>query len=625
MKYVSNMLIVLMVTGCSPAAVLQTDADGDAGIAGDQRGAGDSNTPACPAGSLPYLGRCYRATNDLEHCLDRDHDGHQSYFCGGDDLNDFNSSVNPAAEEICGDGYDNDQDGLMDYADTDTCQHVVAPRVWHVDAINGSDDDGVGDGSASAPFASIARANMEVDSGDTVLLYEGDYGDVALVTTPNPYASVDVLENLPPFYTDWVTYAAAPGHEHRARVGRLQIGTAISCPDYNDKYPVDSEYAVYGPLNPTRRDFRIRISGLRVEDGIAIFHGRYVHIDNNIVSRIGPLTGVTDCSDIYQGHTGIEFGGRYIIIENNEVTHSAHGIHGGAHDVIIRNNTVHDITHDGLGLVLGRNYLIEGNDIYNTDDGYDDDEVPGCRIHSDGFQPYIISYEANVNMGYDIRNVSFKRNRIHHTESLGIMLQSSPFAERTDWTAEIKLRNFLFENNIFGPAAGFMVNIIADGFDGFMFRNNTTLRIEGDSYLSAQGRTIQSDSFAVRLSGPNSTDSYIYNNVLSFTADTHATTSFAGYNYFDVPWQTWYDVADWWHDHPGDFFREGDSAPYVTSDFSGHLVDGSPLINAGTRVDASNTPLDVPITEDFYGNPRDNRPDIGAVEVQGLDPPHQLD
>jgi hypothetical protein len=257
------------------------------------------------------------------------------------------------------------------------------------------------------------------------------------------------------------------------------------------------------------------------------------------------------------------------------VTHTAHGIHGGAHDAIIRNNTIHHITHDGMGLILGRNYLIEGNQIYNT-------------------------------------------------ESMIIMLQSSPYANYTNWMSDIKLRNFLFENNIFGPSGGFMLNIIADGFDGFIFCNNSLLRIEGDSYVSDQGRTLQCDSFSVRLSGPSSVNSAIYNNIIPEFIGLSETLDFAGYNYCDTQFLSWYDDLDWYHDSIGDLFREGLEAPYVTSDFSGNLVEYSPLINTGTRIGESDIPLDLPITEDVYGTPRDNRPDRGAVEVTGLNPDHQL-
>jgi hypothetical protein len=79
------------------------------------------------------------------------------------------------------------------------------------------------------PFASIAEVNTVVASGDTVLLYEGYYGDVQLAQTSNPYDTVDVLKNRPPLYTDWVTYKAAPGAEHLARLG-LTVASILTIP-----------------------------------------------------------------------------------------------------------------------------------------------------------------------------------------------------------------------------------------------------------------------------------------------------------------------------------------------------------------------------------------------------------
>jgi Cys-rich repeat protein len=57
----------------------------------------------CPAGQVCIAGTCQPA------CTDFDGDG----FCAGEDCDDRDASVNPAASELC-DGRDNDCDGLVD-------------------------------------------------------------------------------------------------------------------------------------------------------------------------------------------------------------------------------------------------------------------------------------------------------------------------------------------------------------------------------------------------------------------------------------------------------------------------------------------------------------------------------
>jgi hypothetical protein len=74
---------------------------------------------------LFYKGQYVAVTNDQDNCLDRDYDNHKSIFCAGDNLDDMNSSVSPSELEICGDGFDNNQDGLTDYKDSANCQHVA--------------------------------------------------------------------------------------------------------------------------------------------------------------------------------------------------------------------------------------------------------------------------------------------------------------------------------------------------------------------------------------------------------------------------------------------------------------------------------------------------------------------
>lgn len=605
--------------------VILTDSSGDKNYS-DCSPAMAISDGLCDDGKLYYDGTCVTVSNDINNCLDRDYDGHKSIFCGGTDLNDLNSSVNPDLDEICGDGFDNNQDGKKDYEDTVNCPHASNPVTYHVDPVNGIDSTD-NDGSETAPFRTIAYVNSLVKSGDTVLLHAGYYGDINLVETSNPYDSVDNLDNPAPFYTDWVTYKAAPGDEKLARLGHLQIGTSISTPDYHSKYPKDSIYARSGPNNPTLREFYISIQDLTIEDGISIYDGKFVELKNNLVKRIGPISSATDCS-VYFDNTGINFYRvRYAIIDGNEVTHTAHGIHGSGHDLIIKNNHIHHITHDGMGITGGTNILIEANLIHNTDDGYNDNAGTSCNIHSDGFQPYVITYYNGADIHYSINNLSFKRNKIYHTESMIIMLQTSPYTQAyqnylnegtalpegwQSFMSEIQLRNFLFENNIFGPSGGFLMNIIADYFDGFIFRHNTLMRVESDSYVSDLGRTLDADNFWVRITGDNSTKVQVYNNIFPVFADVRPGFDFGGYNYHDVNELSWYDDTDYYHD--SDMFKNGSDIEYFTDGFSGELTDASRLIDAGTRYDTSNVPLDMPVTRDFNGDLRGELPDIGAIE-----------
>ncbi|MGA1394024.1 MAG: putative metal-binding motif-containing protein, partial [Phycisphaerales bacterium] len=51
--------------------------------------------------------------------IDADGDGYPPIACGGGDCDDSNPDVNPGAKELCGDGIDNDCDGLVDCDDPD--------------------------------------------------------------------------------------------------------------------------------------------------------------------------------------------------------------------------------------------------------------------------------------------------------------------------------------------------------------------------------------------------------------------------------------------------------------------------------------------------------------------------
>jgi len=77
------------------------------GVCQDPAAACDSDAD-CPEGQACLGGTCVEC--------DRDRDGAEALACGGADCDDQNAGVRPGADELCGDGLDNDCDGTTDPA-----------------------------------------------------------------------------------------------------------------------------------------------------------------------------------------------------------------------------------------------------------------------------------------------------------------------------------------------------------------------------------------------------------------------------------------------------------------------------------------------------------------------------
>ena len=87
-----------------------------------------------------------------EDRYDFDRDGHHHIDAGGDDCNDRDANVHPSADEICGDGVDNNCDGVID-------DEGAGAVTWYV--------DGDGDGYGVDEVVSCAKPDGAVaDGGD---------------------------------------------------------------------------------------------------------------------------------------------------------------------------------------------------------------------------------------------------------------------------------------------------------------------------------------------------------------------------------------------------------------------------------------------------------------------------
>jgi hypothetical protein len=149
---------------------------------------------------------------------------------------------------------------------------------------------------------------------------------------------------------------------------------------------------------------------------------------------------------------------------------------------------------------------------------------------------------------------------------------------------------------------------MADPADTIVFRNNTYIYFPAGRTYTSPARTLTMDNYTLRISD-NYTQVYVYNNILVDVFGSTSDTKFNDYNLYRKNTQNRvlprFTIMD---------STEQFSAPAA---FDGRLLSTSPCVNAGTWTAAIN-PLP---TLDFYGTPRDNRPDLGAYELPGQNPP----
>jgi len=444
---------------------------------------------------------------------------------------------------------------------------------YYVDAVNGNDE--LGNGSKENPFKTFDRALDTVKSGETLFLNSGDYGDIVVGRTPGKDYGFDSSEITIPYsrFTDWVTVKAATGetpHFNSLSIGTLNIPNSGS-PARKISFSQQGNCDLY-----------MSFEGITVDDGIEIYGSRYLKIKGCTINRLGELNGSTTIIDNKDGIDVIN--GRYITIEENEITHVAVAIGAASYDLTIKNNNIHHNSHDGIRIWGGVNWLIEGNKIHDIDDGVDDGSGYDWNRHVDGIQIWP--------MFDDVKNLTVRGNIFYHIESMGIMVQTETNAE--NWT---------FENNIFGPVGGLLFHLGTDVYKSCIFRHNTTVYAPNDEWKSIY-RTLNGQNYKFALwTGEDSVNAIyrFYNNI--FTTDTEVPAEY-GVNSNNI----YYDynannAASPYEAIPGNI------ADYIASGkIPGTLTANSEAINNGTNGFALECPLD------YTGKTRDKQPDIGALE-----------
>lgn len=463
--------------------------------------------------------------------------------------------------------------------------YSIPGDLYYVDIEDGSDDN---PGTQSQPFQTIHYALGQVTSGDGLMLYGGNYGDVAWGRTGDTEWTQEPIAVV---FEDWVTVKAVDGEE--VIFNSLSLGT-WNAPGTSTSMP----FSAVG-----NSDLRMRFDGIQILDGIAIRGSRYIDIRNSTVSLTGDIQERINDSGISV------YNGQHVILYHNEITHCGVGIQGMTTDFIVVGNDIHHNTHDGLSMLGGTNWLVEGNTFRELDDGVDDTVAWGK--HTDAIQLYFVNSE-HPKWARLASNFIFRRNIFFHIESMAAMMGDSGLG---------RIEKFTWENNVFGPMNGRMFIMAANVYDYFIFRNNSVIYAPNDSWTSMWGRSFGASGypladryFNIQIwygsaeDNPHQNNYQFYNNIFTSATPSYQEFGLVSNNiYIDTVNETMENAEIRTTQIPytaitgniNDFLAAGGVLGALTSD--------SEAIDAGT--DNNN-----PVTEDYLGTPRISPIDIGAFE-----------
>ena len=486
-----------------------------------------------------------------------------------------------------------------------TAAPIFAAHTLYLDATNGNDT--TGDGSSGKPYKTFSKTLTAVVAGDTVLMNNGDYGAVSAGRTPDGGTAIEL-------FADWVTFKAAPGQTPHAT--SITLGNLWYINSSGARVQLD-----IGRSHPKGNvNCYLRFEGLTVDDGVSIEGSRYVYIKNCIINRAGVLNGSVGIID---NKAGIDSSyGAYITLEGNEITHCAVGISVAGSYTVIKDNHIHHNSHDGIHMLGGSDWLIEGNRIHNLDDGVDDSSGLDWNRHCDGIQ----AYDLNGDGSDAICNVQIRRNLFYHIECMGIMLQcKTDSLTDSELVAPGRFSNWIIENNVFGPTGSQAIIVGVDISGGFVLRHNSTLHAPNDTWTSIYGRTMQGTNNNIQMwadttrpERANILKSYrVYNNIFGDaefanygpTYSTYASTyGFVGGNLYYGSGNTLSNGDRWYSIFPYEAISGSIQDWLDAGHMPGKLLDGSAAINTGSATYASE------LLDDYSGRARDSQPDIGACE-----------
>jgi len=328
---------------------------------------------------------------------------------------------------------------------------------WYVDAVNGNDS--TGDGSYTNAYRTITNLWPELEAGDTVGLFGGDYGGFDYYTSHE--------ENPADIFTNWVTFKGLDS-ENPPVFEYIHMGLGIG------NVPLDPLKT--GP--PTAQaDAWLAFENLTITDGVYLGKLRYIRIKNCLITldlderflNIDPDFPGEEYEENIE-REAVEFKRvEHVYLEQCEITDTAHGMTGNGMDINIISNEIHHVRHDGIRVWGYWNSRIEGNNIYNSDTFLTDEESQALyefARHADTIH-IGISGTGPFNTNVVIRN-----NRLY--DSVGGHIQMNTYGSGTN---ELINYDFLFEGNIFSPGNG-LHNRSGCGRSGPCHRHGQPNRLE---------------------------------------------------------------------------------------------------------------------------------------------------